>query len=42
MMHLKTNIEKQNKEIRSSVANCAICGNASWTVTGGNMNRYSQ
>jgi hypothetical protein len=34
MVYLKANIENQNKEISSSVARYAICGNASWTVRG--------
>jgi len=33
------NIGNKNNEIRSIVANYAVCGNASWTVTAGNINR---
>ena len=39
MVLFMTNIENKNKEIRSVVASYAVCGNAAWTVTAGNVNR---
>jgi len=39
MVLFMTNIENKNKEIRSIVASYAVCGNASWPVTAGNINR---
>jgi hypothetical protein len=39
MVLFMTNIVNKNKEIRSIVASYAVCGNASWTVTVGNINR---
>jgi hypothetical protein len=39
MMYFMTNIENENNEISSTVANCAVCGNASWTIAAGNINR---